>query len=251
MPEAGQLKRPAYFLYQWFWISMDWLFPATCAGCEKPGMRWCDACQREVNLIGQKVCQRCGKPQPDRIVCLSCVREPPLYQSLASWAFYGGPLRQAIHRLKYGHDLGLGDIFSRYLIEYLAQRAWPVDLILPVPISPKRLKERGYNQAGLLAQPLARAYGIHYEPKGLTKIKETISQVGLTQSQRHTNVSGAFKGYDHVVKGAKVLVVDDVATTGATMESCTQALLEAGADRVWGLTLARAAIQSAEGITIS
>ena len=251
MPAAGQLKRPAYYLHQWFWTSMDWLFPATCAGCEKPGMRWCASCQRQVSLLGPSVCPRCGNPQPDAAVCQGCKAEPPLYQSLASWAVYGGPLRQAIHRLKYNHDLGLGDIFSRHLIGYLAGRGWSVDLVLPVPISPKRLKERGYNQAGLLAQPLARAYGIHYEPKGLKKIKETIYQVGLSHTQRQKNVAGAFTAVKAIVNGAKVLVVDDVTTTGATMEACTQALLDAGADGVWGLTLARATIQSAEGITIA
>ena len=251
MPEAGRLKRPAYYLHQWFWGSVDWLFPATCAGCEKPGLRWCEDCQRQVELLGANVCRRCGRPQQDHTVCQTCKAEPPLYQSLASWAVYGGPLRQAIHKLKYNHDLGLGDTFSQYLVECLAQQAWAVDLVLPVPASPKRLKERGYNQADLLAKPLARAFGLHYEPKGLSKIKETTSQVGLTRPQRQMNVTGAFISEGSIVHGARVLVVDDVTTTGATMEACAQALLEAGAERVWGLTLARAGSQTAEGFSVA
>ena len=157
MPEAGHLKRPAYYLYRWFWVSMDWLFPATCAGCEKPGQRWCKVCHQSVNIIGQAACQRCGEPLLNGRplvsgICQKCREKPPLYEALGSWAIYAGPLRQAMHRLKYNHDLGLGDVFSQFLTQFANERGWTVDLVLPVPLSRSRLKERGYNQAGLLAR---------------------------------------------------------------------------------------------------
>ena len=256
MPEAGLLKRPAYFLYRWFWVSMDWLFPATCAGCEKPGQRLCEVCHQAVNIIGHAACHRCGKPFPtgrllqNSNLCQDCKKKLPLYESLGSWAIYGGPLRQAIHRLKYNQDLGLGDVFSRFLVQYVAERGWPADLVLPVPLSRNRLKERGYNQAALLARPVAQAFGLRYEPNGLIKIKDTPSQVGLSQIERKINVTGAFIGDVNKVKGANILIIDDVTTTGATIEACTHALLEAKANSVWGLTLARATFQMTDGITI-
>lgn len=240
MPKAGPGKRPAYVLNQWFWIGVDWLFPATCGGCDKPGQRWCSTCHQQVEIIGMAVCQRCGRPFSKEGPCPDCLALPPLYESMGSWGIYGGPLRQAIHRLKYKKDIGLGDYFSRFLIDCLNERNWPVDLIIPVPLSSRRLEERGYNQADLLAWPIASALGIRYDKKGLIRVRETPSQVGLNGFQRRENVIGAFKAERSRVKGANVLIVDDVTTTGATIEECTKALLEADARQVWGLTLARA-----------
>jgi ComF family protein len=231
---------------------MDWLFPTTCAGCEKPGQRWCADCHQSVNRIGQAACQRCGEPlynsQADQAlnVCHHCQEKPPLYEALGSWAIYEG----ALHRLKYNHDLGLGDVFADFLSSYVVEKRWPVDLVLPVPLGRKRLKERGYNQAGLLARPVAQAFGWRYEPDGLIKIKDTPSQVGLNHNERKINVHGAFLGDVEKIKGANVLLIDDVTTTGATLEACTAALLEAKANRVWGLTLARAALHPADGSRI-
>ncbi len=240
MPEAGPGKRPAYLLNHWFWIGMDWLFPATCGGCEKPGQRWCSACHQQVEIIGMAVCQRCGKPFPSSGLCPDCVTTPPPYESMGSWGIYGGPLRLAIHRLKYKRDIGLGDFFSQFLIQCFIDRNWPVDLIVPVPLSKRRLEERGYNQSDLLARPIARALGIRYENKGVIRVKETPTQVGLNAVERKKNVIGAFHADHTRIAGARLLIVDDVTTTGATIEACTKALLEAGASQVWGLTLARA-----------
>ncbi len=247
MPEAGSFMRPAYYFHHWFWIGMDWLYPASCGGCGKPGQRWCMTCQGEVSLLGDTVCPRCGTPQVKKGLCQNCQTSPPIYEALGSWGVYGGPLRQAIHRLKYDRDLGLGEIFSRFLTQYLLETRWPINLILPVPLSPHRVKERGYNQADLLARPVSQALGIAYNNNGLRKIKETPSQVGLNHQEREMNVIGAFMAVPKLVNGANVLIIDDVTTTGATIGASAKALLEAGANGVWGLTLARAVFQSIEG----
>ncbi len=111
---------------------------------------------------------------------------------------------------------------------------------MPVPLGKRRLKERGYNQVGLVARPLAYELGWSYAPQALSKIRETRSQVGLTAVQRRENVRKAYQAEASAVKGKSVLIMDDVATTGCTILACTEALLEAGAREVYVLTIARA-----------
>jgi ComF family protein len=120
---------------------------------------------------------------------------------------------------------------------------WAVDLVAPVPLSAARQAERGYNQATLLARPLALATGLAYQPQALRKIRETPSQVGLSADQRRDNVQGVFWANPGIVLDKSVLVVDDVITSGATFGACVQALIDGGASRVYGLSLARAVHQ--------
>ncbi|MBN2548614.1 MAG: ComF family protein [Anaerolineales bacterium] len=148
-------------------------------------------------------------------------------------------MRKAIHRLKYDGDMSLGDILSRYLISMYKSLGWQVDMIAPVPISPARRAQRGYNQAALLAFPLALGIGVEYTSDALEKVRETPTQVGLDGAQRRQNVAGAFEARPAIVQGKRVLIVDDVMTSGATLETCSQALVEAGACQVYGLTLGR------------
>ncbi len=126
------------------------------------------------------------------------------------------------------------------MIHCLEEASWAVDLVIPVPLSPGRSVERGYNQAALLARPLALFTGLDYRPKGLVRCRETRSQVGLSLSERRLNVAGAFQANPSMVSGRSVLSVDDVTTSGTTLQACAEALLAAGAKNVFALTLARA-----------
>ncbi len=117
---------------------------------------------------------------------------------------------------------------------------FPVELLIPVPLGKKRLRERGYNQVALVARPLAYELGIRYAPHGLRKSRETRSQVGLKIAQRRENVSKAYQANTAIVNGQSVLLMDDVATTGSTLQSGAEALLAAGAKDVYALTIARA-----------
>jgi ComF family protein len=146
--------------------------------------------------------------------------------------------------LKYERDIALGDTLAHYLVDLLCQQPWQIDLVTPVPVGVARRAQRGYNQSALLALPLAMICNIDYQPRALQRIRETISQVGLTATERRENVRGAFQARSELVSGRRILVVDDVTTSGATMEICAQALMQAGASRVYGLTLARANWQS-------
>ncbi|OGO33540.1 MAG: hypothetical protein A2W35_14560 [Chloroflexi bacterium RBG_16_57_11] len=161
---------------------------------------------------------------------------------MRSWAFFNGPLRKALHRLKYSRDLALGEVLARPLYEMLHQLNWPIDLVTSVPMGVARRAERGYNQATLLAFPLSLASGMTFRSQALIKARDTRSQVGLNLTQRRENVSDAFLARSEIVNNKCILVVDDVTTSGATIEACAEALIKAGACQVFGLTLARAAI---------
>jgi ComF family protein len=130
------------------------------------------------------------------------------------------------------------------MVELAGKEKWEIDLVTPVPLGLARLAERGYNQSSLLARPLSLAMNIPYRPQILTRARETRPQVGLTAAERWVNVSGAFLAQTYGVTGRNVLVIDDVTTTGSTLEACAQALFTAGARQVYGLTFARAGFKS-------
>ena len=233
-------QRPAYQFYQWVWTGLDWLLPPRCGGCGKLGNRWCFDCQREIVTIDPPFCERCGDSQKANGICARCVAAPPGYTALRSWASFNGPLRNAIHRLKYGRDVALGEVLARPMINCLKQTGWKVDIVVPVPMSLSRRAERGYNQAALLARPIALSFGLEYRSRALRKTRETRSQVGLSLGERQANVRGAFEADRRVVSGKQILVVDDVTTSGATLNACARALRVAGAREIYCLTLARA-----------
>jgi ComF family protein len=134
----------------------------------------------------------------------------------------------------------LGDALSTHLVSFMKSLNWSVDLVIPVPLSHKRYKERGYNQIALVAHPFSIQMGIMYSTRILIRKKHTLSQVGLSAIERKKNVEGAFWADANLLTGKSVLLMDDVATTGSTLSAAASALVEAGASRVYALTLARA-----------
>lgn len=159
---------------------------------------------------------------------------------MRSWAVFDSPLQNALHTLKYRRNVGIGEALASQMSEFVLTLNWGAELLIPVPLGKNRLKERGYNQVGLVARPLAYRVGLEYAPRALWKIRETRSQVGLTISQRRENVHEAYQADPQMVKRRSVLLLDDVATTGSTIHACTDALLSAGAREVHALTIARA-----------
>jgi ComF family protein len=219
---------------------LDLLFPPVCGGCGKLGKRWCDHCHQSLALLPESVCEICGEPQKTIGICRKCKISRPPYKVLRSWVVFKDPVRTALHKLKYRRDIGLGDALALPLAGYIDSLNWDVDVLVPVPLSPQRLSERGYNQVALIAHPLAMIYKWNYSPGALQRIKSTRSQVGLTIEQRRENVHNAFSASPRLVRNKKVLLMDDVATTGATLISASTALLDAGASNVYALTAARA-----------
>lgn len=229
-----------YSLYRGIWSGLDLLIPPSCGGCGSNGMRWCSECDLKVETISTAYCPICGQKQNIHSVCSRCKSLRPTYNQLRSWAVFNNEIRNAIHKLKYRNDISLGEILSRPLIGLLNDLPWSIDIVVPVPLSNDRLKERGYNQAALIALPIALGLGLKYHPKALKRVRETESQVGLSISQRHENVFGAFIADQRMVSGKNILIVDDVATSGATLNACADALLLARAAEVNAITLARA-----------
>ena len=159
---------------------------------------------------------------------------------MRSWAVFDSPVQNALHTLKYRRNIGLGDALALNMVEFVRSLNWKIDMVIPAPLGKKRLQERGYNQVALVAQPLAHETGWEYAPQALWKTRETRSQVGLTISQRGENVRGVYQADPSKVKRKSILLMDDVSTTGSTIISGTEALLSAGAEEVYALTIARA-----------
>lgn len=178
--------------------------------------------------------------------CAACVREPRPWGALRSYGPYGGVLRRLIHLLKYEGMEPLGATLGRRLAEPAGELA-PYDVVAPVPLHRSRRLERGFNQAELLGRGLARAAGGRLEPGLLARRRATQPQAGLTAAERRTNLRGSFYApRREAVRGRKILLIDDVTTTGATLEACARALQRAGAASVVALTLARADLEGSD-----
>jgi ComF family protein len=240
MPEPDFMVRPAYRLYRLAWTGLDWVYPPRCGGCGTIGSRFCNPCLHATQIIQPPVCNICGRRLDNPGICRKCQVDPPVFTGMRSWAFFAGPLRKALHRLKYKRDVALGDALAQPLIHLLATTGWMIDLVTAVPAGVARQAERGYNQAALLARPIALSQGVPLRLGVLKKLRDTRSQVGLSIVERKRNVENAFQAAAGRVQGKRVLLVDDVTTSGATVAACTQALCQAGAAQVFVLTLAQA-----------
>ena len=220
--------------------ALDLLFPPVCGGCGKAGSRWCVECQHRVQVLKGIVCEVCGLPQNTKGICVSCRAERPHFHALRAWAVFEDPIRKALHRLKYSRDFSIGEALAAQMTDFARGLNWNMDMLLPIPLGRQRMKERGYNQVGMIAKPLARALSIEFAPKVLVRCKETRTQVGLSKQERQRNVLGAFQVEAGAVNGKNILVLDDVSTTGSTLSSSAEALLLSGAKDVYALTVARA-----------
>lgn len=229
---------------------LDLLFPPRCAGCDRTGVPLCDRCAASITPIAAPSCVACGQSLPRATAnarCAGCRRAPLPLVAVRSAAVYAEPLRTAIHRLKYGGRRTAARPLAALLVapaQALASVWAPAaaqdhaPMVVPIPLHTRRERERGYNQAGLLAVPLARALGWRLEPRALWRVKDTEPLVRLSARQRREAVRGAFAARRRL-DGEHVLLVDDVATTCSTLASAAGACLAAGAASVAAVTLAR------------
>ena len=229
----------SYTLYRSTWSALDLFFPPTCGGGGKPGSRWCVDCQQGVKILNGILCEVCGLPLDKEGICDTCRADRPRFLALRAWAVFENPVQTALHKLKYRRDVSMGDALVSQMLPFVRDLNWPIDMIVPIPLGKKRLRERGYNQVGMIAKPLAMALNVKYAPNELMRRKETRTQVGLTKTERRENVRAAFQAGTGV-KEKTVVVMDDVSTTGSTLSSSADALYESGAKDVYALTVARA-----------
>jgi ComF family protein len=153
---------------------------------------------------------------------------------------FENPVQNAMHRLKYRRDIGLGEALANQITGFFVDLKWPVEMVIPIPLGKQRLNERGYNQVAMVAMPLSNQLGLEYQPKALVRARETRSQVGLSAVERQKNVQSAFLADGKKVNGKIILLIDDVSTTGATLSSAAEALYSSGAQDVYAFTIARA-----------
>jgi competence protein ComFC len=232
-----------YTARQALWAVVDLAFPPRCGGCGHERQRFCPTCRSTISYLSEPLCPCCGYPQTAApgAACAVC-QSTPLHSlvGIRSVAFFEGPLREALHGLKYKRDIILADTLAQLLYEAWLLFDLPGDVVTPIPLSAQRFRERGYNQAELLARGFSELAGLTLAPQGAKRLRHTPSQVGLSASQRRQNMDGAFSGDPEQVAGRKVLLIDDICTTGSTLAACAEALVEAGAVAVWGLTVGRA-----------
>jgi len=170
--------------------------------------------------------------------CPRCEKNRNYYHKARGLGIYDGKLLEAIHLFKYGGKINIGKILGRMLAHYPLDFSI-YDLIIPVPLHIKKLRKRGFNQAGLLCREIEKCHTVPLAFSSLKRIKHTKSQVGLNEEERVKNIKGAFDAGGGVLKGLKTLLVDDIFTTGATVNECSRVLRKAGVDRVDVLTLAK------------
>lgn len=239
------------------WL-VDWLYPPRCRACAgrilgHDAEYFCLACWQKIALVGHPLCNICGRPYPDGSgsdhPCGACMLRAPHFSQARAWACYPRdegfehPLRRVVQKYKYGRKVALGKPLGRLMADGCEEflRACSVDVIVPVPLHPKRLRWRGFNQSVLLARQVSSRYGVALDPFVLRRSAATPPQTQLTEEERRRNVRGAFElNSERPVKGKTVLLVDDVYTSGATVNECSRTLRKSGAKEVFVLTLARA-----------
>lgn len=225
-------------------------FPPVCLACKKalPGIQdflFCKDCAEKIEPVTEPLCNCCGRPFPHAAggnhLCSYCLTHTRHFNRARALVHYQDPIRQAIHSLKYGgKTVPLATFYQLFATHPIFQQQEIPDLILPVPLHAKRLKERGFNQALFLAQAFFPQYKKRIYPDLLRRTRETTPQTGLAGADRRRNVRKAFLVRDpEKVKDKTVLLVDDVFTTGTTVNECAQTLKRAGCGEVQVLTLAR------------
>ncbi|MEJ7931170.1 phosphoribosyltransferase family protein [Ramlibacter sp. AN1015] len=220
--------------------------PARCAICHRwPARPVCDGCVARFAHAAQARCARCARPVPAGVAqCGACLREPPAVAACHCALPYAFPWAGLIARFKFQDEPGWATPLARLMRNApgIAQALASADLVLPMPLSPRRLAERGFNQSLELARRLAPRERL--QARLLLRVRDTVPQSSLARERRHANVRGAF-ALDplrpQAVAGRQVVLVDDVMTSGATLQAAAQALLAAGAAGVTAVVLARTA----------
>lgn len=227
-----------------FWTGLlDLVYPPKCLVCGEIQRKYlCEQCLEQIVFIEPPVCGRCGAPTPEGR-CAECAGIEFSFDSARAVGVYDGVLKEAIHALKYSGHRVLAPVLGALLVEHLRSRGGFVSRIgpvVPVPIHPSRVRQRGFNQSELLAAEIGRAFGLPVASDALERTRRTRPQVDLPIDQRSENVRGAFRAArQDVISGRSLLLIDDVFTTGSTVNSAAQALRDAGAREVHILTLAR------------
>ncbi len=230
-------------------VVLDLALPPTCIACRtivSTSGSLCGACWSRLVLVERPFCERLGTPFPfeagEGRLSPAAVMEPPAYDRARAAAVFGEVSQDLVHGLKYGDRLDLAVPMARMMVRAGGELLAQADLLVPVPLHRFRLWRRRFNQAAMLARAISRASGVAVQTDALVRIRATASQVSLSRAERRANVAGAFAVPERKsceIAGRRIILVDDVLTTGATLDACARVLRRAGASGVDVLTFAR------------
>ncbi len=222
---------------------LDYIYPPRCPICEKVSEEGiCASCRTELIPIEDDYCLKCGKPldTEQEEYCPDCRKRVHTFDAARAVFSYRGDLRQSLYRLKYEGKKEYGTVFGDEMARYLG--SWVlkqrITRIVPVPLHPARQRERGYNQAALPARELGRLLGIPVDEKLLVREKPTSPQKMLSAGERRTNLSGAFRLAGEIHPGERILLIDDIYTTGSTADAASACLKKGGKCLIYVLTVA-------------
>jgi ComF family protein len=220
-------------------VALDLLFPPQCAICRAGGSVLCEYCIATLPLADAPRCVRCWDGVKHGSLCVRCATAPTAFESVRAPYAHEDGARELVHELKYGNLTSLAEPMAREMAPMAA--AFAPDVMVPVPLHGGRERSRGYNQSALLAKAIGRETGIAVDAKAARRVRATKPLVqAMSPEERAAIVDGAFRAEGARVGGRRVLLVDDVVTTGATLGACARAVLDAGATSVVAVTFVRA-----------
>lgn len=224
----------------------DTLYPCRCPSCRRIvyNEAFCDNCWKKLVFIEKPICSICGEPLDIKtnqsILCGHCLNKKHYFNKAVSVFIYNRTIARAIYRLKFDRKIFLSKFFAKFIVKNVKE--FDSDYIVAVPIYKNRLEERGYNQSLLLVKEISKIINVPYIEDAILKIKNTLPQTKLTTNKRKTNLKSAFKineKYRDLIKDKNILIIDDVLTTGATVDECAKILKKNGAGRVFIGAIAR------------
>ncbi len=220
------------------------LYPSRCPVCDSivapTGAKICFGCRDRLRLIQEPCCLKCGKSlqKEEQEYCLDCSRKAHVFTSGAALYEYES-IYESLYRFKYGSRGEYAQFYGEEIVRYLGDRmrSWKADVLVPVPIHKERLRERGYNQSQLLAREIGSYLKLPVREHMVGRIRNTLPQKELSAEERQNNLKKAFKLYENDVKLDTIIIIDDIYTTGSTIDAVGKTLMEAGAKRIHFVTL--------------
>lgn len=256
-PHGSRLAALARGLRGSFRMALDAALPPLCPACREPveDQALCAGCWSKLNFIARPYCERLGIPfaydPGPGLLSMQAIADPPAYNRARAAVRYDDVARALVHAFKYGDRLDLAPTLGRWTASAGRELLAEAHALVPVPLHWRRLWARRFNQSASLAQAVAAASGLPVLHGALKRAKATLHQVGLSQAERAVNVQGAFRvplAGKAEIAGRRLVLVDDVLTSGATVDACTRALLRAGAVNVDVLVFARVVAASKSAI---
>ena len=219
-------------------FALDLLFPSQCLGCGTFGSYLCSSCEKASPRLSPPYCLICAKPIPSGTQCGECSSTSPPIDGIRAPYLMEGAIREAIHALKYRNHRAAAPTLGGLLANWIETTHVSGDILVPVPLHKRRIRERGYNQSALLAKEVGNRTGLAISEDVVIRTRNAPPQISLSYVERIRNVEGSFECMGSV-REQKIILVDDVVTTGSTMSACASALKAGGAKTVWSVALAR------------